>query len=641
MDVKYIINKDQLHKARNSALHSHEKYFHEFSQLLKTNVNNKPVIDMVSDEHKAKTHRDAMEVCKMGVLDVRVIQKDPKIFLSYLTSLSSCDMSLMAKLVIHFQLFGGTILELGTEEHHNKYFPDIKTMKIVGGFGMTEMGHGSNVRQIETTAEYDHTTKEFIINSPTRSSTKFWIGNMAKYGTHIVLFCRLIYKGEDKGVHGIVTQIRDLDSKNVFPGIEIGDCGPKIGWNGIDNAWIRFTNYRVPKENLLNRFANISDSGEYTCKLSTPGKLFQVTISQLVFGRLLYICGPIKSLTITLRTGLTYAFNRRQFGEKNKTEELIINYPSHYQVLLPMLSQLVAFEFARDSIIERLLEPKTTDERLDETNSTISGVKALVNEYSMIYLNKLRTFCGGNGVSSFNLFGYYRNEMDIFQTAEGDGAVLYQQLAKFLLSEYKKWYKKEGVTGYIIKEVQTFLATSNPMYTHTRSIPYILSNEFHHHAFLYRFERIRSTVIEKLSHSKSKKLTFLQSWNDSLLYILDMAKAYSHLYILEQSHLAIRRCQDPSTRHLLNDLIKLYALSNIEQDFAFFRNCNFLSSGKAFAVSDAIKELCIGIKPYALQIINSDYNILIDPLLNIPLANLDGDYINHMADRVGVPKSNL
>ncbi|EGC33499.1 hypothetical protein DICPUDRAFT_48894 [Dictyostelium purpureum] len=633
MDIKYTINAEEIFKARNSSLYKYGKDFAEIQDVIKK-IGSKPVIDMVSDEHKALTDRDAKEIAKLGLISVELIRDDPKKFLAYLNSLVVIDLSVLAKLVIHYQLFGGTILELGTEQHHKKYFPDIKHMKIVGGFGMTEMGHGSNVRNIETIAEYDHQSKEFVINSPTPSSTKFWIGNLAKYGTHCVLFCKLIYKGEDKGVHGIVTPIRDVDTKQVFPGIEIGDCGPKIGWNGIDNAWIRFRNYRVPKENLLNKFANIDDKGEYTCKLPTPGKLFQNTISQLVFGRMLYICGPVRVLNINLKTVINYALSRRQFGEKGKSEELIMNYPSHYQVLLPMLGHLVAFEIARDSVIERLFDKN--EEKLDETNSIISGVKALVNEYNMTCTNKLRTFCGGNGISSYNLFGYFRNEMDIFQTAEGDGAVLYQQLSKFLLSEYKKWYKKEGVTGYIIKEVQTFLATSNPIYTHSRSIPYILSNEFHHHAFSYRFEKMRSIVIEKLSHSKSKKMTFMQSWNDTLLYIIELSKAYTHLYILEQAHLSIKRCTDPPTRQLLNDLIKLYALSSIENDFGFYRNYNCISAGQALKISEAIKELCIAIKPYALDIINTDNSTSFD----IPLAK-DGNYIQHMASRVGIPFSKL
>jgi hypothetical protein len=44
----------------------------------------------------------------------------------------------------------------------------------------------------------------------------------------------------------------------------------------------------------------------------------------------------------------------------------------------------------------------------------------------------------GNGFSAYNWIGPLRNDMDIFQTAEGDGTVLHQQQAKYLLKQFKK-----------------------------------------------------------------------------------------------------------------------------------------------------------------------------------------------------------
>jgi len=170
-------------------------------------------------------------------------------------------------------------------------------------------------------------------------------------------------------------------------------------------------------------------------------------------------------------------------------------------------------------------------------------------------------------------------------------------------------------------------------------MPYILSNEFHHHAFLYRFEKWRAVVIEKLSQSKTKGMSFMQGWNDSLLYVIEFAKAYTHLFILEQSHIALKKIPDTNSRTILNDLIKLYALSNIESDFGFYRNWNFISAGKAFAISDAVRDLCIAIKPYSLQILDSSK--LDEHRFNIPLARTDGDYVKHMAERVGIPVSKL
>ncbi|GAM19404.1 hypothetical protein SAMD00019534_025790, partial [Acytostelium subglobosum LB1] len=422
-------NAQDLHNAMNEA---NIKYHHMF--------------DVHSTEHKRLTNETVKAVCKLNRFRVEDVKDDPKKFLGFLFTLfTHVDFSTVAKMVIHFQLFGGTIMEVGTEYHHKKYFDDINKFNIVGGFAMTEMGHGSNVRQIETSTSYDGLTKELVINSPSLSSTKFWIGNVSMFGTHVVLFTKLIYKGEDKGVHVVVVPIRDPKTMELYPGIQLGDCGHKIGWNGIDNAWIRFKNCRVPVENLLNRFATITPDGEYLTKIASPGKLFQITISQLVFGRLLYICGPLFVMNAGLKTAIRYAFSRRQFGDKGKEESLIIDYATHHRVLLPMLATNIAFEFSRNWVIENLLESRQSEEKTEEYHAVVSGVKAMVTETCSTGLSKLRVLCGGNGISSYNYFGYFRGELDVFQTAEGDGNVLYQQLAKFLLKEYKNWYKNHGM----------------------------------------------------------------------------------------------------------------------------------------------------------------------------------------------------
>ncbi|EFA85005.1 acyl-CoA oxidase [Heterostelium album PN500] len=640
-NFKPSIDINVLYRIRNGPLKDYQSDIDEFQKLIADNrIKYNEMFDVDMKTQKRLTNDTVKEICKLGKMQVQLLKDDPKKMLAYLYALfAQIEFSAIAKIVIHFQLFGGTILEVGTDYHHQKYFNDINNFNIVGGFAMTEMGHGSNVRQIETTSTYDLTTKEFVINSPSLSSTKFWIGNVSMFGTHVVLFTKLIFQGQDKGVHVIIVPLRDPVTMEVYKGIQLGDCGHKVGWNGIDNAWIRFTNYRVPRENLLNRFATITEDGQYLTNISSPNKLFQITISQLVFGRLLYIFGPTIFLAIGLKTAIRYAFSRRQFGEKGKPEELIIDYPTHNRVLLPMLATNMVFEFSRNWIIDNLQESSRSDEKREEYHSIVSGVKAMVCEFTIQSVSKLRVFCGGNGVSSYNYFGAMRNDLDVFQTAEGDGAVLYQQLSKFLLSEYKKWYKKQGMTGYIMKEVQTFLTTSNPIHTHYRSMPYLLSNEFHHHAFLFRFEKTRSIVIDHLNQCKGKGLSFLQSWNASLIQVVDLAKTYTHLFILENAQRTIQKVTDPITRHVLNDIVRLYALYNIEQDVGFYRNWNYLSSGKALAISEAVGELCNTLKPYALSILDS--HKFHEDSLNIPLAKKDLDYVKHMADRVGIPYSSL
>ena len=73
-------------------------------------------------------------------------------------------------------------------------------MKMVGCYAQTELGHGSNVAGIETTATLDMKTDEFIIHSPTVTSTKYWPGGMGITANHAVVFARCKVDGNDFGV---------------------------------------------------------------------------------------------------------------------------------------------------------------------------------------------------------------------------------------------------------------------------------------------------------------------------------------------------------------------------------------------------------------------------------------------------------
>src|SRR4051812_5702731 len=76
------------------------------------------------------------------------------------------DLSLLVKTGVQFGLFGGAILHLGTQRHHERYLADVMSLDLPGCFAMTETGHGSDVQSIRTTAAYDAKTDEFVVNTP-------------------------------------------------------------------------------------------------------------------------------------------------------------------------------------------------------------------------------------------------------------------------------------------------------------------------------------------------------------------------------------------------------------------------------------------------------------------------------------------
>ena len=119
---------------------------------------------------------------------------------------------------------------------------------------------------LETTATFDQERDEFIIHTPSIRAVKFWPGALGLVGNHAIVFARCIVGENDYGVLPFIVQIRDMETHVPLPGISVGDIGSKIGYSTVDNGFLSFDNYRVPRKNLLSRFTNITRTGEFKVK---------------------------------------------------------------------------------------------------------------------------------------------------------------------------------------------------------------------------------------------------------------------------------------------------------------------------------------------------------------------------------------
>ncbi|KAL3268861.1 hypothetical protein HHI36_007950 [Cryptolaemus montrouzieri] len=141
----------------------------------------------------------------------------------------------LIKYTASVQLFVNAIISLGTKRHRH-FIEESNDGKIHGAFCLTEVGHGTNTKRLETTATYDVETKEFIIDSPTFTAAKCWSGGLGQTASVVVVMAQLIVNGERKGIHGFVAPIRDPKTLIPYPGVIVGDLGEKIGLNGVDNG---------------------------------------------------------------------------------------------------------------------------------------------------------------------------------------------------------------------------------------------------------------------------------------------------------------------------------------------------------------------------------------------------------------------
>jgi len=515
------------------------------------------------------------------------------------------DLSMTIKFGVQFGLFGGSVHALGTKKHHDKYLNDIGTLDLPGCFAMTETGHGSNVRGLETTATYDPATEEFIIHSPNEEAGKEYIGN-ALHGHMASVFCQLIVKGKNHGVHALLVPLRDAEGKTL-PGVRVEDNGYKLGLNGVDNGRIWFDHVRVPRENLLNRFGDVSKDGTYNSPIENPSRRFFTMLGTLVGGR---VCVPRAGLSAT-KKGLTiairYALKRRQFGPNFiEPETLLLDYPSHQRRLMPLLAKAYALNFGLNYLTDRFLNRTEADIR--EIETLAAGMKAYSTWFTTETLQECREACGGKGYLTENRFADLKADTDIFTTFEGDNTVLMQLVAKGVLSAFRKEFNEEGTMGvlrFIGERVTTSIFEKNPIAIRRTSEEHLLANDFHLNAFRYREQRLTFSVSQRIRGLIKSGINAYDATLQAQTHLLALAEAYIERIVLEQFVQRVENTADPQLRRPLQDLCNLYALHTLEQHKGWYLEQGYMDGVKTKAIRRTIDDLCVTIRQDARGLVDA------------------------------------
>src|SRR3954469_10379562 len=363
--------------------------------------------------------------------------------------LAMSDLSLMVKAGVQWGLFGGAIENLGTERHHEAYVQKIIDLELLGCFAMTETGDGSNVQALETTATYDPATQEFVIDSPTRTARKDYIGGAAETATVAAVFAQLITPdGVGHGVHCFVVPIRDEEG-NDLPGVTTSDCHYKGGLPGVDNGRIQFDHVRVPRENLLNKYADVAADGTYSSPIENPNRRFFTMLGTLIRGRVTVGGSAGAAGRVALDIATRYALERRQFKAPDDEDEvLLMDYLVHQRRLFPLIARSYALQFAQNELVAKTHDLQTADnpdvEEQRELESRAAGLKAANTWHATRAIQEAREACGGAGYLAENRLIGLRGDTDVFTTFEGDNHVLTQLVAKELLTAYADDIKSIG-----------------------------------------------------------------------------------------------------------------------------------------------------------------------------------------------------
>lgn len=463
------------------------------------------------------------------------------------------DPSLQIKAGVQWGLFGAAVLHLGTEYHHRTWLPGIMSLEVPGAFAMTETGHGSDVAAIGTTATYDEPTQEFVIETPFRGAWKDYLGNAALHGIAAVVFAQLITKGVNHGVHAFYVPIRDQHGE-FLPGVGGEDDGLKGGLNGIDNGRLHFTNVRVPRENLLNRYGSVAEDGTYSSPIASPGRRFFTMLGTLVQGRVSLDGASTAAAAMALTIAITYGNQRRQFDAASDTdEEVLLDYQRHQRRLLPKLATTYAQTFAHDEFLRKFdavfSGRADTDDDRQDLETVAAALKPLSTWHALEILQEAREATGGAGFLAENRIVGLRQDLDIYATFEGDNSVLLQLVAKRLLTD----------------RVETMVADIAGRLRDARKLP---------------------------------KADAAAAFNRNQNELIEAARAHGGLLQWEAFTRGLEQTTDPDTRQVLTWLRDLFGLGLVEKHLAWYLIHGRLSPQRAQAVTAYIDRLLERLRPH-------------------------------------------
>ncbi|KAF1817301.1 acyl-CoA oxidase [Eremomyces bilateralis CBS 781.70] len=531
---------------------------------------------------------------------------------------------------IHTVMFMTSIREQADEEQYNEWWPRTQSWEIIGCYGQTELGHGSNVRGIETIAKYNSETKDFTIHSPTLTAAKWWNGSLGRTANHAIIVAQLLLpdrngRYKSYGPHQFVAQIRDMKTNKPLEGIVIGDIGAKVGYAGMDNGYMLFKNFKIPHKALLSKYTRVTIDGTYI-QPANPA----IVYGSMTFVRASIIMNARMTLARATTIAVRYLSIRHQFvdrDEPDKPERAVLDYPSVQIRILPLVAATYALHYTGEAMSSLYWETRADIEkngdlsRLAELHAASSGLKAACTIITADGSEICRRALGGHGFSGASgMIPLNTDNLDS-PTVEGDSWMISQQTAAYLLKRMTS-----AVSG----------KSSEPM--DSQFIAYLKDRSSVANYDIYdKEEDIVRAFKDRVSYLSYKlyerRIVQKHSWTDLMVELHRLAIVHSEAILVENFYEAVFKgnitpAVEGTAIPVLQDLFRLFSLTTIDSRTTEFLLSGGLSVQQLQALTPTILELMKKIRPHAVKLV--DAWSIPDYLLDSALGRQDGDVYNAM-----------
>lgn len=262
-----------------------------------------------------------------------------------------------------------------------------------------------------------------------------------------MVFAQLYTLGKCYGVQPFIVQLRDFETHKPLKGITIGEIGPKVGFNAVNNGFLGFDNVRIPLKNMLMKNAKVLESGDFVkvqSSVLTYGIMTLVRVS-ILRDQAAFLS---KATTIAMR----YSIVRRQSPiDPTLPEPKIIEHVTQQMKVFPAIAKTVVFKLTADNLIKMYYEVTADIEqgildRLPELHAISCCLKSVCTNESTQTVQMLRLACGGHGYLNSSGFNDIYGCTAAAQAYEGENTVLFLQTARFLIKAWQQALKGRKLT---------------------------------------------------------------------------------------------------------------------------------------------------------------------------------------------------